>query len=121
MVNGIPSGASPTEVANMTEFRELSEQILALSGKVDTYMAQQNVTLLDHGRRITDHDLQIDRLRNVASTHVTRAELRDALVSALPAKVQTTGWTMVGTVVQGIVGMGTLLGIGILLIQTIAK
>lgn len=118
-MNASPINGSP-EVDNMNEIRALSEQIIGLSGKVDGYMAAQNVAQADHERRITEHGRLIDELRQVSPTHVTREELRDMLADRIPAKVQASGWTAVGTVVQAVVGLGTLLGILILLIDKVS-
>lgn len=82
-----------------------------LEGKVDAALAGHTAKLDEHSRvldthqqSLTDHD---DRLRKV--------ELEQA--SARPSR--TSGWTVAGVLISGVVGLGALLGLLITLIQLV--
>lgn len=99
----------------MTDDITLGERLARIEGKVDAYSAGQSATLAEHARRLGEHDVAIDALRQTAGTHVTRDELADRL----PQKAPTSVATWIGVVVAGVVGLGSLLTMLITLMRLI--
>lgn len=82
-----------------------------MQGKMDAYVAAQQVTASEHARRLEEHDRAIESLREVAVTHITRADL--------PQKAAVSAWTVTGTVVGAVVGLGSLLTLLVMLMRII--
>lgn len=82
-----------------------------MQGKMDAYVAAQQVTASEHARRLEEHDRAIEVLREVATTHVTRADL--------PQKAAVSPWTVAGTLVGAVVGLGSLLTLLVMLMRII--
>ena len=76
----------------------VSEKLIRLEGKLDAYAAGQNATLMEHGRRLDGHDKAIGELR----------------VADMPGK-PVSGWVVAGVIISALVGMGSLLGVLLLI------
>lgn len=77
--------------------------IARLEGKLDAYAAGQSARLDAHEHRLNGHDDDIKALRET-----TR-----------PAR--TSGWQVASVVVAGVVGLGSLVGLLVALMQVVAR
>ena len=79
----------------------LSERLVRMEGKIDAYAAGQSATLVEHARRLDRHDEQLDELRG----------------QQMPTK--TSSWQVAGVLIAAVGGLGSLLMIGIALMQLV--
>jgi hypothetical protein len=79
------------------------EDVARLEGKLDAYAAGQSARLDGIDKRLDRHDEAIDDIR--AAARPTR----------------TSGWQVASVAISGVVGLGSLVGVLIVLMQVVAK
>lgn len=96
----------------------IPERLIRLEGKLDAYAAGQSARLDGIDKRLDTHQTAIDDLR--AADTRTAENLRTA-VETLRAGTRTpmAGWQVAAVIVAALVGVGSLLGVGISLVQAI--
>ncbi|QIK82386.1 hypothetical protein [Sanguibacter sp. HDW7] len=86
-----------------------------LEGKVDTALATQTGRLDGHEQRIGTAETRL----NAHSEQLAEQAQRLAAIPAAPPR--TSPWTIVATIISAVVGLGSLLGVGIVLIKVVAQ
>ena len=84
----------------MDEQQTATEHLIRLEGKLDAYAAGQSARLDAIESDLKRHEAAIENLRS-------------------GTRSGWSGWTVAGIIIAGLVGVGTLLSVGIALIQAI--
>lgn len=85
-----------------------------LEGKVDAALAAQGATQVEHGRRLDVVDTRLNAHAAVLDDHSLK-------LAAMPAPIpRASGLQIASLVIAGVVGLGSLAGLAITLMQLVA-
>ena len=110
---GLEDTLSPGTRAH-TSAEPVPVTLARLEGKVDTALASQTGRLDGHEQRISTAETRLNAHSEQIAEHAQR-------LAAIPtAAPRTSPWVIASTVIGAVVGLGSLLGVAIVLMKVVA-